>query len=706
MKHFRQLIFVACACLFCASAGCSFSTMLPEQLPGSDPAETPTPSPNLPPADEVALAFLQAWERADFPTMYSLLSPATQQAYPEDLFIAIHDQAYDEATILAVTPRLLASYQPDVHAQVAFSLAYQTEFAGVLDVQNQMELTFVEGRWGVDWSPALIFPQMNDGAQVRLTTQMPSRGNIYDRNGLGLAVQGQLVELGVVPSKIEDETGLLAQLAAALGEEPAEIKARYAALDPNWYVPLGRLSADDARDHFEALSATPGIEMRDAWARAYRPEQIAPHVVGVVGPIPREEAELWRSRGYTGDELVGWMGLERWGEPYLAGLRGGRLEIVDAQGQSLAVLAEEAPRASSNLYTTFDREFQKGVQEILGQHLGAIVVLEAQTGRVLALATHPTFDPNQFTLGISDQQWQNLQREPDGPLVNRCSQGTYPAGSVFKIITMAAGMGAAGLTAGSSFDCDGVWMGLGPELPRVCWLESGHGSIALDRSLTVSCDITFYQVGFMLNSIDPEALPDYAHRFGLGSHTGIEVEEEAGLVPGPAWKMQVKGEGWAPGDAVNLAIGQGELLVTPLQVAMILAAVGNGGTLYAPAVVEMIASDPENPEWQFEPKATGVLPVSAENLAVIQESLRKAALAADGTTQGAFSGMRLSVAGKTGTAESGGARPHAWFAGYAPASTPELAIAVVLENAGTGGEAAAPLFRQVVEAYFGEEAGP
>jgi hypothetical protein len=307
MKHFRQLIFVACACLFCASAGCSFSTMLPEQLPGSDPAETPTPSPNLPPADEVALAFLQAWERADFPTMYSLLSPATQQAYPEDLFIAIHDQAYDEATILAVTPRLLASYQPDVHAQVAFSLAYQTEFAGVLDVQNQMELTFVEGRWGVDWSPALIFPQMNDGAQVRLTTQMPSRGNIYDRNGLGLAVQGQLVELGVVPSKIEDETGLLAQLAAALGEEPAEIKARYAALDPNWYVPLGRLSADDARDHFEALSATPGIEMRDAWARAYRPEQIAPHVVGVVGPIPREEAELWRSRGYTGDELVGWM---------------------------------------------------------------------------------------------------------------------------------------------------------------------------------------------------------------------------------------------------------------------------------------------------------------------------------------------------------------------------------------------------------------
>jgi penicillin-binding protein 2 len=277
---------------------------------------------------------------------------------------------------------------------------------------------------------------------------------------------------------------------------------------------------------------------------------------------------------------------------------------------------------------------------------------------------------------------------------------------VFKITTMAAGMDAAGLTGGSSFTCEGIWDGLGQELPRVCWLRSGHGRISLEHALTVSCDITFYQLGLMLNELGAGVLPDYARRFGLDGLTGIQVEEKAGFVPDPTWKMQAKGEGWAPGDSVNLAIGQGELLVTPIQTAMMLAAVGNGGTLYSPSVVEMVASDPDSPDWVFEPRAVGLLPVSTENLAVIQASLRKAALADDGTTHGAFEGLSYSVAGKTGTAESGQEEPHAWFAGYAPAKSPEIAIAVVLEHGGTGGEAAAPVFRQVVESYFEGQSGP
>jgi penicillin-binding protein 2 len=267
-------------------------------------------------------------------------------------------------------------------------------------------------------------------------------------------------------------------------------------------------------------------------------------------------------------------------------------------------------------------------------------------------------------------------------------------------------MGAGKLDADTTFSCKGFWTGLGPELPRVCWLRSGHGSISLAQALTVSCDITFYQVGLMLNELNPNTLPDYGRRFGLGALTGIQVEEVAGFVPDPSWKIQAKGEGWAPGDAVNLAIGQGELLATPLQIATVLAAVGNGGTLYSPSVVEMIASEPASPDWLFEPRAVGLIPVSAENLSVIQASLRQAALAADGTTHGAFDGLSYSVAGKTGTAESGQEEPHAWFAGYAPAQSPEIATAVVLEHAGTGGEAAAPLFRQVVESYFESQTPP
>ncbi len=693
-------LFSALTGLALVVAGCD----LPPVRPTPSPAPTPTPS--LPPADEVAFAFLQAWQRDDYPAMYSLLSPTAQETYSETLFADLYRQVVAEATIWRVEPRILAAYQPDLHAEVAFAVTFHTALVGDFQVQNQMPLTFAEGEWGVDWSPALIIPQLSAETLIRLTPRSPSRGNIYDRNGLGLAVEGERVEVGVVPGQIQDEAALLALLSPILGRSAADLQARYAQARPDWYVPLGQLSVEAGQRYYEALSTTPGVVLREAWTRSYRPEIIAPHVVGFVGPIPREEVEQWRAQGYSGDEMVGQAGLERWGEPYLAGGRGGRLEILTHKGQQVAVLADKPARESSSLYTTFDREFQKKVQEILGQQPGGIVVVEAQTGRVLALATYPLFDPNPFATGISDSRWQNLQADPRRPLVNRATQGTYPPGSVFKIVTMAAGMEAGGLKANSNFLCQGTWTGLGAEWAKTCWLKSGHGNIPLSKALTVSCDITFYQVGLMLNGIDQGLLPDYARRFGLGALTGIEIEENAGLVPDPAWKVQARGEEWSPGDSVNLAIGQAELQVTPLQIAMMLAAVGNGGTLYRPQVVEKIAADPARPEWTFQPVAVARLPVSAENLAVIQDSLHRVTSAPEGTAYQAFEGLNLAVAGKTGTAESGQPKPHAWFAGYAPAENPEIAIAVIVENSGEGSTYAAPLFRRVVEAYFHLQPAP
>jgi penicillin-binding protein 2 len=712
VKRPFRLEFLVLFLVLVVSAGCNPSALpdalpnaLPDALPNAlpdSPTVLPTPTLKLPPADEVAFEFLQAWERDDYPAMYILLSPASQDAYPEDLFAAIYDQAVAEAAISGIASRVLAAYQPDTRAEVAFVTTFQTALFGDLEIQNEMPLSFVEGRWGIDWSPALLFPQLSDGSYLQLTTRSPSRGNIYDRNGLGLAVQGELVEVGVVPSQIEDETAVLDQLAAVLGELPSDLQARYANANPDWYIPLGRISTETGQAYYDVLNSMPGIELRPAWTRSYRQDLIAPHAVGVVGPIRQEEINLWRAEGYEGDEMVGWMGLERWGEPYLAGERGARLEIVTAQGQQIAVLAEKPPRESSSLYATFDRQFQRQVQDILGKRLGAIVVLEAHSGRVLALATYPSFDPNPFATGIDEQQWSDLQNDPRRPLVNRSTQGIYPPGSVFKVVTTAAGLEGGALTRDSEFLCQGTWTGLGPELPKPCWLSSGHGWIPLDRALTTSCDITFYQVGLLLDGVDPEMLPDYARGFGFGAPTGIQGEEGTGQVPDPAWKRMAKGEGWAPGDAVNLSIGQSELLVTPLQVASMMAAVGNGGTLYRPSMVEMIASDPANPAWTFEPVALMQLPVSAEHLAVIQDSLHKVTSASHGTAYEAFEGFNGSAAGKTGTAESGQAEPHAWFAGYAPAQGPEIAIAVILEHRGMGGEFAAPLFRQVAEAYFAD----
>ncbi len=561
MKHRGRILFVwlLLTVLSLVAASCNLPLVAPTPTP------QPTPTLALPPADETAFAFLQAWEREDYPAMYSLLSLDAQETTSEADFEQSYRRVADEATILKVLPRILAAYQPGMQAEVSFAVTFQTATVGDFEVQNEMSLTYEQGQWGVEWSPALILPQLGQDTFLRLTTRSPSRGNIYDRNGLGLAIQGALVEVGVIPGQIQDETALLAQLSAILGESPTALQERYASARPDWYVPLGQISAETAQAYYEQLSATPGVELREAWTRSYRPEIIAPHVVGVVGPIPSEEAELWREQGYSGDEMVGQLGLERWAEPYLAGQRGGRLEILSNDGKVVAVLADKPSRESSSVYTTFDREFQKKVQDILGQQLGAIAVLEAKTGRVLALVTYPTFDPNPFATGISAGQWQSLQADPRRPLVDRATQGTYPAGSVFKVVTMAAGMEAGGLNAGSSFICKGTWTGLGPEWPKTCWLKSGHGNIRLDKALTVSCDITFYQVGLLLNGVNQTVLPDFARSFGLGALTGIEVEENPGLVPDPAWKIQAKGEGWAPGDAVNLAIGQSELLVTPLQ---------------------------------------------------------------------------------------------------------------------------------------------
>jgi penicillin-binding protein 2 len=295
-------------------------------------------------------------------------------------------------------------------------------------------------------------------------------------------------------------------------------------------------------------------------------------------------------------------------------------------------------------------------------------------------------------------------------LVNRATQGTYPAGSVFKVVTIATGMEEGGLQANSTFTCQGTWTGLGPQLPKTCWLRSGHGRIPLNYALTVSCDITFYQVGLLLNGTDPALLPRFAKGFGLGAPTNLGIEEAAGQVPDPEWYLQTYGWSWLPGDAVNLAIGQGDLLVTPLQIARLMAAVGNGGTLYEPRVVLQAGDELDRPQQVFEPAAAGSLPVGADTLGIIQAALLDVTAHSAGTAYRAFEGLTLPVAGKTGTAESGQEKPHAWFAGYAPAENPEIAIAVIVENSGEGSTFAAPLFRKVVETYFGlstgEEATP
>lgn len=673
------------------------------------PLPTPTPTPVPGRAEEMAEAFLLAWERNDYGLMYGLLAPTSQASVTQDGFAHTYRAVAAEATITSVQAQLRAALQEGEQAHVAYAVTMNTALLGPLDVENEMTLRYEGGRWGVVWSPQLIFRQLTAGNLVHLTTRAPVRANIYDRNGLGLAVEGEMVTVGVVPGQIKDENALLAELSRVLGLTPEAIQARYAGSPEDWFMPIADISVEQSQAHYATLSAIPGVAFREKTVRAYN--GIAPHAVGYLGAIPAEELSDWQALGYSGDELVGRSGLECWGEPYLAGGHGGTLSVVTPQGDVVAVLKDQPAVASRSVYSTLDREFQRKVEELLGQRPGAVVVMDPRNGQVLAMASYPRFDPNVFVGGISNENWQALLNDPGRPLLNRAIQGTYPPGSVFKIVTLAAALEGLGLTRQFTFNCTGLWTDLGPQWAKPCWLSSGHGIIDPVSALTASCDYSFYEMGLLLDGMDPLLLPDYARAFGLGDLAGLDgFAESPGLVPDSDWKLQTLGEGWAPGDSVNLSIGQGYLLVTPLQVARLMAAVANGGTLYRPQLVLKVAAGPDSPELVVEPEAMGQLPISADTLAAIQEGLAGVTTSRRGTATHIFAGFPISVAGKTGTAQVAalesdqqGTEPHSWFVAYAPVEDPQVVVVAVVEHAGEGSRTAAPLVRQVLAAYFGIE---
>ncbi len=701
--HLSRRVFLKLGLALLASA-CA-----PERAPASlaivRPSPTPTPTPH-PSPDGTSAAFLAAWSVSDYETMYDLLIEADRLDMSRDRFSARYLNTLREATVTAVRAELQSLLHDGPRARASFRAEWKTALFGPLEFDNSMSLLWVGGRWAVDWSSTLVLPQLGDDLKLVLLDQIPIRGNIYDRGGIGLAVDGDLVTIGVVPGWIVDEATVIAHLSAITGVAPDVIQSKIANSQPDWFVPIADVSAEVSISNDELLSALVGVTRRERTVRVYKGNDLGAHLVGYLGTIPPDQLEAWQERGYRGDEVVGRVGIEGWGEPYLAGRRGGRLVTLNEHNEEVSQVAEAIPRPGGSIYLTIDKALQADAERILGQRPGAIVALDPNTGFVLAMASYPRFDASLFAAGIDQKTWAALNADPDRPLLGRGTQGAYPPGSVFKIVTMAAGMEKLGLSADTPFFCNGTWDRLGENFIKTCWLETGHGNITLQDGLTQSCDVVFYDVGLALQNADPLILPDMARAFGLGSVTGIAgVDETPGLVPEPDWKLTEMGERWFPGDSVNLAIGQGYLLTTPLQIANLLAALGNGGTLYQPQLIQRIV-EPTGPEQVSQPEILTHLPVAPQHLEVIHTALEGVVTGAKGTARQAFEGVAFTAAGKTGTAESGQEEPHAWFAGYAPVDSPQIAIAVVVEHAGEGSKEAAPLFRQVVEAYFADEHNP
>jgi penicillin-binding protein 2 len=569
-----------------------------------------------------------------------------------------------------------------------------------------VNLGLEKGAWQVQWEDGLILPELHGGNSLSLDVKFPARGNIYDRNGHGIAAQSDAVSLGVVPAAIgiDAESGLLLTLSNLTGIPGLWIRSMYTGTE-NYYIGIGETSKDQYDQYGAALANYSGVEATAYNTRYYYDGGIASQTIGHVQLVPKEQLDEYKRKGYLGDEKVGVSGLEQWGEQYLAGTHGGSLYVIDQNKQIVTRLAQVEPKTSQSIYTTLDKDLQEGAQKAIAGFDGAVVVMERDTGRVLAMVSSPGYDPNLFDPYNANFQFlSDMLNNPNQPLVNRATQGQYPLGSVFKIVTMSAALESKEFTAQSSYNCTSDFT----ELPGVILYDWTHdhgiaasGVLTLPEGLMRSCDPWFWHIGLTLfNKGLTSNVPDMARAFGLGQPTGIEgVDEASGAIPDPT----------GPGDAVNLAIGQGAMLVTPLQVADFVAAVGNGGTLYKPQIIEKIAPPDGDPTFTFKPVVRNMLPVSAENLKIVQDAMRTVIMDPRGTAYYTFMGMNVPIYGKTGTAQNNpGEKPHAWFAGYTDAknpSKPDISIAVLLANQGEGADWAAPVFRRVVEIYFNGQPG-
>ncbi len=731
MKILRWMI--ALVIVFLA-VGCDSQTSTPGETPTlegaaqpTDTASPPTPNPPtptpLPDPEDTIRDYLDAWKVDDYHSMYALLTVISKDAITEEEFTARYKKILAEAAVSGLDYEILSSFVPNtVSAEISYRVSLNSVLVGDIQRDTLMNLSLEGGGWRIQWTDALILPELADGNYLWMDRHIPARANIYDRNGNAIAAYAEAVSVAIIPGQIEPDTedDVLGSLQLITGLHPDAIYYKYFDYPPGaeWLVELGEVPLATVEKYYDVTNGYNfnGLLMYPFESRFYFNNGIAPQSVGYVSFIQVEEEEEYLRRGYNRDEKVGRLGIEKWGESYLGGTRGGTLYVIGPDDQVITQLADVSAEPSQAIYSTLDADLQLAAQTMLQKFSGAIVVMEVDTGRVLVMASSPHFDPNAFepTNANSSYQLQEIYDPYGGqPLYNRATQGQYPLGSVFKIITMAAGMESGLYTADTLYECqyhfdeipeisprhDWTWDHCQEELATEGSCETmASGTLTLVEGLMRSCNPYFWHIGLDLYRQGLTAAPpEMARGFGLGSPTGIEgVIEEDGNIPDPGDEVE----------AINLAIGQGDTLVTPLQVAQFIAAIGNGGTIYLPQIIERIAPPDGEPTYNFEPAVKGELPVSPETLAAIQRGMLNVIENNRGTAAwvlGSYSKNSYSMSGKTGTAESGLANSHAWFAGYTRENRenkPDIAIVVVAEQAGEGSEVSAPIFRGIVQYYF------
>ena len=550
-----------------------------------------------------------------------------------------------------------------------------------------------------DW-----FKELARNNRVRKLLIPAPRGNIYDRKGVILADNRPSFDVEViiedVPKNKKEDIAKQLSAIVKIPQEKILKKINLSRRVP--YVPeiivrdIDIAAVSKIQEHREQF---PGININPVPIREYRFKSHASHIIGYIGRISSSEYKQKKNSGYDINDYIGKTGIEKVMEDYLKGIHGGMQVQVDNRGYLDKILGVKEPVAGNNVYLTIDHHLQKYIETLMPEQSGCIIVMDVKNGNILALASFPEFDPNLFVKPTPSKIINELFQSKRKYLINKAIREIYPPGSTYKMLIATAALESGGLTVGDKYFCNGSF-NFG-KFTFHCWYRAGHGSLSIVEALRYSCNVFFYNVGSKILGI--QQIHKWNDNFGFGKKTGIDLDREAkGLNPSKKWKKETLNLPWYPGDTVNMAIGQGYMLVTPIQLACYVCAIANEGNLLKPKLIDKIVSNNGTVIKSFKPVVRKKIDISAQTIKIIKQGMKEVVQHKYGTGKKARV-KNVPVSGKTGTIQMGTPAHrihHAWFCGFAPSDDPEIAFVVFVENASSGGQSAAPIASKIVDYYF------
>jgi len=571
--------------------------------------------------------------------------------------------------------------------------------------------------WYLQLARGDYYGEVAQGNRIRVVPQEAPRGIIYDRTGKILAFNRPAFNIQVIPEDTPDLEASIRNLARVTGFSFEQMLAAAQASRSGYrFKPItllsdvGRKTADLVETYQEDL---PGISVAVEAKRLYPAAYLSSHVVGYVGEIDEDLLERLPLSKLRSGRIVGHAGVERVQNVQLIGTDGGRQVEVDHVGRELRVLSEPVdPVPGNDIYLTIDLRLQRFITNKMTGKTGAVIVMKPRTGEILAMASFPDYDPNLFVGGIQGKDWEELTQGASKPLFNKAIHGQYPPGSTFKMMMAMAGLDQGIIDENTTYFCPGYY-----RIKRKVWYcnnRGGHGNVNVVEAIQKSCNVFFYQLGMELGL---DNIQDYAGRFGFGARTGVELDgEKAGLVPSREWKERVLGERWYDGETIPVAIGQGFLSVTPIQLLNYVNTIANRGLWVQPTLLRrIVAPDGDLVTSEADlPRNTHLLSLPANLFDVVQEGMVRV-VNDQGTGRSARS-RKVLIAGKTGSAQVVGRSisrseeddvdekllPHSLFAAFAPADNPQISVMVIVEHGVSGGRIAAPIAKSIIEYYFQE----